>query len=145
MKVVITPSALYVPGIAQRILGEIGSGPVVVDDQGKVHAELNQQQLDLFKLKGAAHHVEVLQDTETTPILDDPATFQESEAEQPELTITIETAPGVRTVHKVGPTGLEPIPEANTPIAGSQEPVQGSQKTVEVPGGFHLLDDSKTA
>jgi hypothetical protein len=132
MKVVITPCAYYVPGMVQRILGDIGSGPVVVDEAGKVHAELNPGQLEMFKLKGAAHHIQVVPETETTPILDAPATFPEPEAEsQPELTITIETAPGVRTVHKVGPTGLEPIPEANTPVAvpGSQDQVEGSQKT----------------
>lgn len=140
MKVVITPCAQFVPGMVQRILGEIGSGPVVVDELGKVHAELNQPQLDLFKLKGAAHQVTIVPDSETTPILDAPvAPFPEPEAEQPELTMIVETAPGVRTVHRVGPTGLEPIPQAHAPVAGSQEHVVGSQKVEEIPGGFRVV------
>lgn len=140
MKVVITPCAQFVPGMVQRILGDIGSGPVVVDELGKVHAELNQPQLDLFKLKGAAHQVTVVPDQETTPILDAPVVpFPEPEAEQPELTITFETSPGVRTTHKVGPTGLEPIPEAHAPVAGAHEHVAGSQKTEEIPGGFKVV------
>jgi hypothetical protein len=129
MKVAITPHSSFVPGIVQRILGELGSGPVHVAPDGKVHAELNENQLAMFQLKGAAHQVTILPDQETTPILDaQAATFPEPEpAEEKPLTITIETSPGVRTVHKVGPTGLEPIPDANAPVAGSQEPVKGSE------------------
>jgi hypothetical protein len=115
VKVVISPHSSFVPGTVQRILGEIGSGPVAVDPAGKVHAELNQSQLDMFKLKGAAHQVTIVPDQSTTPILDaQDATFPEPEAEQSELTITIETAPGVRQTMKVGPQGLEPITEAKS-------------------------------
>ena len=66
VKVVITPSTLYIPGMVQRILGEIGSGPVVVDAAGKVHAELNPVQLEMFRLKGAAHAVYEVPPDETS-------------------------------------------------------------------------------
>src|SRR5271166_2503462 len=130
MKVVINPHTSFVPGIVQRILGEIGCGPVLTDLEGKVHAELNAVQLDMFKLKGAAHQVTILPDQETTPILDaSAAPFPEAETSAPEseLTMIIETAPGVRQTVKIGPSGLEPIAAANTPVAGSQHPVKGSE------------------
>ena len=131
MKVVITPSTLYVPGTAQRILAEIGSGPVQVDGTGKVHAELNAGQLDLFRLKGAAHAVQIVD--ESAPAVESAAaTFPEPETEpDKELTITIETAPGVRQTMKVGPQGLEPIAAAHTPVAAANTPVAGSQETVK--------------
>ena len=52
--------------------------------------------------------------------------FPNRNEEQP-LTITIETAPGVRQTMKVGPTGLEPIAAAHIPVAGSQDPVKDSE------------------
>jgi len=129
MKVVINPHTSFVPGTVQRILGEIGCGPVLTDLEGKVHAELNALQLDMFRLKGAAHQVTILPDQETTPILDaSAATFPEADTTaESELTMIIETAPGVRQTVKIGPSGLEPIAAANTPVAGSQHPVKGSE------------------
>ena len=109
MKVVISPSPLFVPGTAQRILGEIGSGPVVVDQAGKIHADLNAAQLDLFRLKGAAHAVYIVPEGEPAAASPVQEAIPEPEAEAGELTITIESAPGVRTKMKVGPQGLEPL------------------------------------
>lgn len=128
MKVVITPCAQFVPGMVQRILGDIAPQPLTVDASGKVHAELNPAQLAMFQLKGAAHQVTIVPDEAAAVPPAEAATFSEAPAEkEADLTITIETSPGVRQTMKVGPSGLEPIPEALTPVAGSQTPVKGSE------------------
>lgn len=93
LKVYITPSTLFTPGTAERLLGLIGAGPVGYDKQGRIIAHLTQAQIELWGIKGGAHRLEIAPEVEPAPV---PAPVVESEPERP--SIIVEEASGVRKV-----------------------------------------------
>ncbi len=58
-KVLITPSTLLQSGHAERVLAELGAGPVGRGRDGKLVCQLTDEQIRLWGLRGGAHHIEV--------------------------------------------------------------------------------------
>ncbi len=58
-KVLITPSPLYMSGHAERVLGELGAGPLGHGKDGKIVCQLTDDQIKMWGLKAPAHHLEV--------------------------------------------------------------------------------------
>ncbi len=58
-KCYITASNLFTPGTAERILAELGAGPIAKDAQGRIVAHLTQGQIDMWGIKGPAHRLEL--------------------------------------------------------------------------------------
>jgi hypothetical protein len=65
LKVYITPSSLFTPGTAERILSELGAGPIARDSQNRIVAHLTQAQIELWTIKGGAHRLELAPEVET--------------------------------------------------------------------------------
>ncbi len=62
MKILITPSTMFNPGTAQRLLAELNVGPTLTQPDGKVRCKMTQAQFDMFRLRGGAHGVEIVPD-----------------------------------------------------------------------------------
>lgn len=59
-KCYITPSALFMSGHAERVLAEIGAGPLLVD-RGRIVCHLSPDQITAWALKAPQHHIEVIE------------------------------------------------------------------------------------
>lgn len=47
-------------GHAERVLGELGAGPIGHGKDGKIACQLTDEQILMWAIKGPAHRIEVL-------------------------------------------------------------------------------------